>query len=58
MFNQNSEVVKIWFTAVLTGTYKYSDVPKLSNLREEVGKKLTEFGYDITEPVELTEPTE
>lgn len=55
MFNQDSAVVKIWFTAVLAGTYKYSQVPNLSNLRDEVGKKLTEFGYDITEPIELTE---
>ncbi|WP_180968056.1 hypothetical protein [Cytobacillus massiliigabonensis] len=50
MFNENSVVVKVWFTAVLAGTYKYSDVPNLSNLREEVGKKLTQIGYDITEP--------
>lgn len=50
MFNQNSAIVKIWFTAVLVGTYKYKDVPNLSNLRTEVGNKLTEIGYDITEP--------
>ena len=47
MFNENSIVVKTWFTAVLSGVYKYSDVPNLLNLREEVGKKLTEIGYDI-----------
>lgn len=47
MFNSNSGLVKIWFSAVLAGTYKYSDVPNLSNLRDEVGKKLVEIGYDI-----------
>lgn len=47
MFNENSAVVKIWFTAVLAGTYKYSQVPNLFNLREEVGNKLSEIGYDI-----------
>ena len=52
MFHANSQLVKIWFSAVLAGTYKYSQVPNLSNLREEVGKKLIEIGYDITEPVE------
>lgn len=50
MFTEKSIVVKTWFTAVLTGVYKYADVPKLSNLREVVGRKLTEIGYDITEP--------
>ena len=50
MFNQNSIVVRVWFTAVLAGTYSYAQVPKLSNLRGEVGAKLTEIGYDITEP--------
>ena len=54
MFNENSAIVKIWFTAVLAGTYPYSQVPNLSNLREEVGKKLTEIGYDTTEPAEET----
>ncbi|MEK5390222.1 hypothetical protein NSQ59_07530 [Margalitia sp. FSL K6-0131] len=47
MFNQDSICVKVWFTAVLAGTYKYEDVPNLSNLRDVVGKKLTEIGYDI-----------
>ncbi|WP_274853282.1 hypothetical protein [Bacillus methanolicus] len=47
MFNENSVVVKVWFTAVLSGTYKYSQVPNLSNLREVVGEKLTAIGYDI-----------
>lgn len=61
MFNQNSVLVRVWFSAVLAGTYKYSQVPDLSNLREEVGKKLIEIGYDITEPVEeppIEEPTQ
>ena len=47
MFNENSVVVRVWFTAVLAGTYPYSMVPKLSNLREVVGAKLVEIGYDI-----------
>lgn len=47
MFNENSIVVRTWFSAVLSGTYKYSQVPKLSNLREVVGQKLTQIGYDI-----------
>ena len=47
MFNENSAIVKIWFTAVLGGIYQYKDVPALLNLREEVGKKLVEIGYDI-----------
>lgn len=47
MFNEKSIVVRTWFTAVLAGVYKYEDVPNLSNLREEVGKKLKEIGYDI-----------
>jgi len=50
MFTGNSYIVKVWFTAVLTGTYTYAEVPNLSNLREEVGKKLIQIGYDITEP--------
>lgn len=50
MFNENSGLVKIWFGAVLNGTYTYAQVPALSNLREEVGKKLTDMGYDIAEP--------
>lgn len=47
MFNENSMLTRTWFGAVLAGTYPYSMVPNLSNLREEVGKKLTEIGYDI-----------
>ncbi|MDF1508900.1 hypothetical protein PZE06_12030 [Robertmurraya sp. DFI.2.37] len=47
MFNENSIIVKTWFTAVMSGVYKYRDVPNLSNLREEVAKKLIEMGYDI-----------
>lgn len=47
MFNENSQLVKIWFSAVMAGAYQYKDVPNLSNLRAEVGKKLTEMGYDI-----------
>ncbi|URN85889.1 hypothetical protein [Acetobacterium wieringae] len=47
MFNANSMLVRVWFGAVLAGTYKYGQVPNLSNLRDEVGKKLIEIGYDI-----------
>jgi hypothetical protein len=47
MFNEDSVIVKVWFTAVLSGTYKYSQVPNLSNLRQVVGQKLLEVGYDI-----------
>lgn len=46
MFNENSVLVKVWFGAVLAGTYKYAEVPKLSNLREQVKLKLDEIGYD------------
>lgn len=56
MLNQNSILVKTWFSAVLSGVYKYKDVPNLSNLRDEVGKKLTQMGYDITEPEAPAEP--
>lgn len=52
MFTEKSYIVKVWYTAVLTGTYRYADVPDLSNLREQVGIKLTQTGYDITEPEE------
>jgi hypothetical protein len=46
MFTEKSIVVKTWFTAVMGGVYQYSDVPKLSNLREQVKLKLDEMGYD------------
>lgn len=46
MFNENSIVVKTWFTTVMAGVYKYKDVPNLSNLRDEVKKKLEQMGYD------------
>lgn len=49
MFNENSMLTRVWFGAVMAGTYPYRMVPDLSNLREEVGKKLTEIGYDIAE---------
>ena len=47
MLNENSIVVRTWFSAVMSGVYKYSQVPNLSNLREEVAKKLVAMGYDI-----------
>lgn len=47
MFNQDSVLVRVWFGVVMAGTYKFSQVPNLSNLKEEVGKKLVEIGYDI-----------
>lgn len=51
MFNKNSGLVKIWFGAVMNpeSTYKYADVPNLSNLRTTVGEVLTENGYDINQ---------
>lgn len=49
MFNKNSGLVKIWFGAVMNpeSSYKYTDVPNLSNLRPLVGEVLQENGYDI-----------
>ncbi|MFT9848526.1 hypothetical protein [Aneurinibacillus sp. REN35] len=51
MFNEDSMLVKIWFSAVVSGTYRYDQVPNLSNLKEEVGKKLESMGYPTTEQV-------
>lgn len=48
MFNENSVLVKVWFSVVLSEAYTFEQVPNLSNLVAEVGKKLTEVGYDIT----------
>ncbi|MFJ8529980.1 hypothetical protein [Bacillus sp. NPDC094106] len=42
MFNQKSGLVGIWTDMVKDGRYKREQVPKLSNLREEVYKKLDE----------------
>lgn len=56
MFHANSQLVKIWFSAVMAGTYKYKDVPNLSNLRDEVGKQLIKIGYDINDEDEINEP--
>ena len=47
MFTENSIIVKTWFSAVLSGAYTYEQVPNLSNLREVVGQKLAEVGYDL-----------
>ncbi|MED3551030.1 hypothetical protein [Cytobacillus praedii] len=47
MFKKDSGLVKIWFGAVLNGTYQYKDVPNLSNLQQVVGEQLTDMGYDI-----------
>ena len=46
MFNENSGLVKLWFGAVMTGTYKYADVPNLSNLRDQGKTKVEEMGYN------------
>lgn len=48
MFNKNSGLVKIWFGAVMNpdSSYKYTDVPNLSNLRTVVKDVLVENGYD------------
>ncbi|MCG7345300.1 hypothetical protein MHZ92_14265 [Sporosarcina sp. ACRSL] len=50
MFNENSIVVRTWYSAVMSGVYPYSMVPDVSNLRDEVGKKLIQSGYDIEAP--------
>lgn len=49
MFNQDSQLVKIWVTLVLTGSYTFAQVPELFNLKVEVEKKLNEVGYDTTQ---------
>jgi hypothetical protein len=36
MFNENSGLVKVWVSLVLSGTYTLDQVPQLSNLREVV----------------------
>jgi hypothetical protein len=36
MFNENSGLVKVWVSLVLSGTYTLDQVPNLSNLREVV----------------------
>lgn len=36
MFNENSGLVKVWVSLVLTGTYTLEQVPVLSNLKEVV----------------------
>ncbi len=47
MFNENSVVVRAWVDTILKGDKTKDEVPNLSNLKEEVGKKLVEIGYDI-----------
>lgn len=44
-FNEDSALVKIWFSAVLGGVYTRAQVPKLLNLQEEVYKKLDAMGF-------------
>lgn len=51
MFNENSMLTRVWFGAVLAGTYPYSQVPNISNLREQVKLKLDEIGYDTENEV-------
>lgn len=38
MFNENSQLVKIWVSLVLSGAYTKEQVPKLSNLQEVVSE--------------------
>lgn len=52
MFNKNSGLVKVWVSVILTGTYKYEQVPSLSNLKEQVKSVLDEVGYAPEEVVE------
>lgn len=49
MFNQNSALVKAWWSGVMTGAYRYTDVPNLSNLRDQVKIKLEAAGYDVAQ---------
>lgn len=51
MFDQDSRLVKIWVSLVLSGSYTYSQVPDLFNLRGEVEKKLIEIGYNTNQEV-------
>lgn len=44
-FNSKSNLVKMWFSAVMCGVYEKHDVPKLLNLQEEVFKLLDEIGF-------------
>lgn len=36
MFNENSGLVKVWVSLVLSGTYTLDQAPQLSNLKEVV----------------------
>lgn len=45
MFNKNSGLVKVWVSLILNGTYTYDQVPKLSNLQEQVKLILIEVGF-------------
>ncbi|QKS71895.1 hypothetical protein FLK61_35090 [Paenalkalicoccus suaedae] len=47
MFNENSMLVRTWFSVVVSGAYTFEQVPVLFNLKDEVGKKLTVLGFDI-----------
>lgn len=47
MFNENSALVKIWFSAVVAGVYTFEQVPNLFNLKAEVQKKLELLGWQI-----------
>ncbi|WP_412694335.1 hypothetical protein [Clostridium sp. AF29-8BH] len=38
MFDKNSQLVKIWVSLIISGTYKKEQVPKLSNLQEVVSE--------------------
>lgn len=49
MFNKNSGLVQLWSFAVLNGTYKYEQVPNLSNLKSQVDLVLTDMGYQVPE---------
>lgn len=47
MFNENSIVVRTWYGAVMSDVYPFEMVPNLSNLRDEVVKKLKKSGFDV-----------
>lgn len=47
MFDEQSVIVEVWVKAVMGEAYTWEQVPNLSNLRSEVGKKLITLGFEI-----------
>ncbi|WIV10554.1 hypothetical protein [Proteiniborus sp. MB09-C3] len=44
-FTENSNLTKIWFSAVLGGVYTREQIPNLFNLQVVVNAKLDEIGF-------------